>query len=231
MIALADILNRLYVFKGTVVQGRETTTSGREFAIATHHFAQTLEARLESRWGLHMSSTHDFALAFLALLSADKDILLIPNTLPGMLDEVAERIEGFVLDLPAETELPTLGLPPTPTAVLPFSSAPITDRPGRITFYTSGTSGQGDSEDTQPTRARGLRPGSHLGRIAERNSGGLDGVAPTYLWVSVPLLVALAGRPPLPSRAASAASRSGAPDKNPRPVRLRQLSGALAPTS
>jgi acyl-CoA synthetase (AMP-forming)/AMP-acid ligase II/3-hydroxymyristoyl/3-hydroxydecanoyl-(acyl carrier protein) dehydratase len=143
MIALADILNRLYVFKGTVVQGRETTTSGREFAIATHHFAQTLEARLESRWGLHMSSTHDFALAFLALLSADKDILLIPNTLPGMLDEVAERIEGFVLDLPAETELPTLGLPPTPTAVLPFSSAPITERPGRITFYTSGTSGQG----------------------------------------------------------------------------------------
>ncbi|MDE0838613.1 MAG: AMP-binding protein, partial [Kiritimatiellae bacterium] len=50
---------------------------------------------------------------------------------------------GFVLDLPAETALPTLGLPPMPTAVLPFSPAPITDRPGRITFYTSGTSGRG----------------------------------------------------------------------------------------
>ncbi|MDA1044416.1 MAG: hypothetical protein O3C57_04250, partial [Verrucomicrobia bacterium] len=144
MMDLTHIHETLYARNETVIHRQDDSIRGHELAIAVQNFAQRLLARPETRWALHAASTHDFAIAFLGLLCADKDVLLIPNALPGMLDETAEHVDGFILDMAFDGKRPSL--PPTCSADahLPATPISIADRPGRITFYTSGTSRQGE---------------------------------------------------------------------------------------
>lgn len=76
--------------------GTEQRTAG-EFLNDVLTLAQTISQRPEKSWGVYLGNGYDFAVAFLALLQADKFPVLLPNAQPRFLDLLSDQLDIVLL--------------------------------------------------------------------------------------------------------------------------------------
>ncbi|MGH6627212.1 MAG: AMP-binding protein [Burkholderiaceae bacterium] len=102
----------------------------REFSVQVVTQERYLKTRSESRWLLTSSDPQDFAVKLFALLHADKEVVIPPNTQPGTLAQLASTYDA-VADMASPSSL-------TAPALLP----PLDPDKSLIDLYTSGSTGE-----------------------------------------------------------------------------------------
>lgn len=74
----------------------DTGRTRAEFLAQVLHLAQSLSRMPDRSWGLFLENGYDFAVAFLALLQADKYPILLPSAQPAFLEGLQGRVDTII---------------------------------------------------------------------------------------------------------------------------------------
>ena len=117
--------------------------SGKEFIRRVAQWNVFFAQRPEKRIAVYVDHCGNFSSLFLGLLQAGKDVLILPRSQAGFLEEIRDEADLFVLNGATASTVPSIDIDAIEPGDTGEDAEVACDYTGVIAFYTSGSTGQG----------------------------------------------------------------------------------------
>ena len=140
---LRDVLGPSRQANTPVALGPGASYAASDFRTRTAMYRSQISNMDERRWGLHVDDVFEFGSALFALLAEQREVVVLPHAQSGLLDELAEDVDRWLLTESRKDMARVM----TPSDLPSATAARADSWPAQIEtplyFYTSGSTGEG----------------------------------------------------------------------------------------